>query len=242
MTDNKITVVVCSRQTDKEKNDFLEHIKSTCGYNVHVMFLINSEGVSLTKIYNDMLEKLDTEVVIFIHDDIEFLRKGWGAEIARLFKANEEYGIIGVAGSAEFDEKGAWWNYDKKYGQVLHRSNGKSWLSAFSPLLDKDLEETCVIDGLFMAVHTKRISKHFDNDFEGFNHYDTSFCISNYIDGKCKIGVTTNIRMAHNSIGETKPNWFDNLQKLNEKFSEYYPLNVVKDKKRRNNENFLLLK
>lgn len=242
MTDNKITVVVCSRQTDKEKNDFLEHIKSTCGYNVHVMFLINSEGVSLTKIYNDMLEKLDTEVVIFIHDDIEFLRKGWGAEIARLFKANEEYGIIGVAGSAEFDEKGAWWNYDKKYGQVLHRSNGKSWLSAFSPLLDKDLEETCVIDGLFMAVHTKRISKHFDNDFEGFNHYDTSFCISNYIDGKCKIGVTTNIRMAHNSVGETKPNWFDNLQKLNEKFSEYYPLNVVKDKKRRNNENFLLLK
>lgn len=242
MTDNKITVVVCSKQTDKEKNDFLEHIKSTCGYNVHVMFLINSEGVSLTKIYNDMLEKLDTEVVIFIHDDIEFLRKGWGAEIARLFKANEEYGIIGVAGSAEFDEKGAWWNYDKKYGQVLHRSNGKSWLSAFSPLLDKDLEETCVIDGLFMAVHTKRISKHFDNDFEGFNHYDTSFCISNYIDGKCKIGVTTNIRMAHNSIGETKPNWFDNLQKLNEKFGEYYPLNVVKDKKRRNNENFLLLK
>ena len=242
MTDNKITVVVCSRQTDKEKNDFLEHIKSTCGYNVHVMFLINSEGVSLTKIYNDMLEKLDTEVVIFIHDDIEFLRKGWGAEIARLFKANEEYGIIGVAGSAEFDEKGAWWNYDKKYGQVLHRSNGKSWLSAFSPLLDKDLEETCVIDGLFMAVHTKRISKHFDNDFEGFNHYDTSFCISNYIDGKCKIGVTTNIRMAHNSVGVTKPNWFDKLQKLNEKFSEYYPLNVVKDKKRRNNENFLLLK
>ncbi len=242
MTDNKITVVVCSRQTDKEKNDFLEHIKSTCGYNVHVMFLINSEGVSLTKIYNDMLEKLDTEVVIFIHDDIEFLRKGWGAEIARLFKANEEYGIIGVAGSAEFDEKGAWWNYDKKYGQVLHRSNGKSWLSAFSPLLDKDLEETCVIDVLFMAIHTKRISKHFDNDFEGFNHYDTSFCISNYIDGKCKIGVTTNIRMAHNSVGETKPNWFDNLQKLNEKFSEYYPLNVVKDKKRRNNENFLLLK
>ena len=48
--------------------------------------------------------------------------------------------------------------------------------------------------------------------------------------------------MAHNSVGETKPNWFDNLQKLNEKFSEYYPLNVVKDKKRRNNENFLLLK
>ena len=50
MTDNKITVVVCSRQTDKEKNDFIEHLKETCGYNVHVMFMINSDGVSLTKI------------------------------------------------------------------------------------------------------------------------------------------------------------------------------------------------
>ena len=242
MIDNKITVVVCSKHTDKEKSDFLEHIKTTCEYNVHVMFLINSDGVSLTKIYNDMLEKIETEIVVFIHDDIEFLRKGWGSEIVRLFNLYEDYGIIGVAGSAEFDEKGAWWNYNKKYGQVLHRSNGKSWLTAFSPLLETDLKETCMIDGLFMAVHTKRISKHFDNNFEGFNHYDTSFCLDNYIDGKTKIGVTTNIRMAHNSIGETKPNWFENLQKLNEKFSDYYPIDVEKDKRRRNNENFLLLK
>lgn len=225
---NKITVVVCSRQTDKEKKDFLDHIKETCGYNVHVMFLINNDGVALTKVYSDMMEKLETDIVIFIHDDVEFLRNGWGAEIVRLFDKHQEYGIIGVAGSAEFDEKGAWWNYDKKYGQVLHRSNGKSWLTAFSPLLDKDLEEVCVIDGLFMAIHSKRISEGFDTNFSGFNHYDTDFCLSNFISGKCKIGVTTNIRMAHNSIGETKPNWFENLKLLNEKFGKYYPISVKK--------------
>lgn len=225
---NKITVVVCSRQTDKEKKDFLDHIKETCGYNVHVMFLINNDGVALTKVYSDMMEKLETDIVIFIHDDVEFLRNGWGAEIVRLFDKHQEYGIIGVAGSAEFDEKGAWWNYDKKYGQVLHRSNGKSWLTAFSPLLDKDLEEVCVIDGLFMAIHSKRISEGFDTNFSGFNHYDTDFCLSNFISGKCKIGVTTNIRMAHNSIGETKPNWFENLKLLNEKFGKYYPISIKK--------------
>ena len=228
MTDNKITVVVCSKQTDKEKTEFIEHLKESCGYNVHVMFMINSDGVSLTKIYNDVISKLETEVVVFIHDDIEFLRKGWGAEVARLFKTNDDYGIIGIAGSAEFDEKGAWWNYKDIYGQVLHRKNGKSWLSAFSPLLDKDLQEVCVIDGLFMAIHTKRISKTFDEDFKGFNHYDTSFCLANFIDGKTKIGVTTNIRVVHNSVGETKPNWFENLEKLNEKFREYYPIKIKK--------------
>lgn len=60
----------------------------------------------------------------------------------------------------------------------------------------------------------------------GFNHYDTSICLYNFIDGKCKIGVTTNIRMAHNSVGETKPNWFENLALLNKKFGEYYPIKV----------------
>ena len=116
---NKITVVVCSRQTDKEKKDFLDHIKETCGYNVHVMFLINNDGVALTKVYSDMMEKLETDIVIFIHDDVEFLKSGWGLEIVKLFDKYKEYGIIGVAGSAEFDEKGAWWNYDKKYGYEL---------------------------------------------------------------------------------------------------------------------------
>jgi len=226
--DNKITVVVCSRQSDKEKKEFLDHLKNTCGYNVHVMFLINSDGVALTKVYSDMMDKLETDIVIFIHDDVEFLKSGWGLEIVKLFDKHKEYGIIGVAGSAEFDEKGAWWNYEKKYGQVLHRANGKSWLTAFSPLLNKDLEEVCVIDGLFMAIHSKRISKGFDTDFTNFNHYDTSFCLSNFIDGKCKIGVTTNIRMAHNSVGETKPNWFDNLKLLNDKFGEYYPISIKK--------------
>lgn len=228
MLSNKITVVVCSRQTDKEKEEFLNHLKDSCGYGVHVMFLINSDGVSLTKIYSDVMEKVETDIVIFIHDDVEFLRNGWGAEIVRLFDKYQDYGIIGVAGSAYFDEKGAWWNYDDKYGQVLHRKDGKSWLSAFSPLLKNDLQEVCVIDGLFMAIHRNRISKSFDTDFSGFNHYDSSFSISNFIDGKCKIGVTTNIRMAHNSVGETKQNWFDNLKLLNEKFGKYYPLKVKK--------------
>lgn len=226
--EEKITVVVCSRQSDKEKKDFLDHIKDTCGYSVHVMFLINSDGVALTKVYSDMIEKIDTDIAIFIHDDVEFLRKGWGMEVVKLFNKHQDYSIIGVAGSAEFDEKGAWWNYEKKYGQVLHRKNGKSWLSAFSPLLDKDLEEVCVIDGLFMAINLKRLSKGFDTDFSDFNHYDTSLCLANFIDGKYKIGVTTNIRMAHNSIGETKQNWFDNLQLLNEKYGKYYPISVKK--------------
>ena len=91
--------------------------------------------------------------------------------------------------------------------------------------------EVCVIDGLFIGVHKKRITSNFDTDFKGFNHYDTSFCLDNYLDGECKIGVTTNIRIAHNSIGVTKQEWFDNKELLNFKFDEYYPIKVKRKKK-----------
>jgi hypothetical protein len=173
-----------------------------------------------------MNEQIESDIIVFCHDDIEFLKKGWGEELIRLFSKNKNYGIIGVAGSAEFDERGAWWNYSKKFGQVLHKHDGKSWLTAFSPLLNKDLEEVCVIDGLFIAVKRSRITKNFDPDLPGFNFYDIDFCLANFIDGKTKIGVTTNIRLAHKSIGELNKNWYDNREIINKKYEDYFPIKV----------------
>jgi len=226
--DNKIAVVVCSKKTSDENKGFVEHIKETCGCDTHVYMIHNPDGVSLSKIYADMVvnKEIDSDIIIFIHDDIEFLKKGWGAEVLRLFNEHEDYGIIGVAGSAQFDERGAWWNYDKKYGQVLHRAEGKSWLTAFSPLLTKDLEDVVVIDGLFMAVHKRRISENFSRELEGFDMYDIWFCLSNYFAKKCKIGVTTNIRLAHNSVGKLKDSWYKNREIINKEFGNKFPVEL----------------
>ena len=226
--DTKIAVVVCSKKKSEENKDFVEHIKNTCGCDTHVYMIHNPDGVSLSKIYADMLvnKEIDSDVIVFIHDDIEFLKKGWGKEVLRQFNEHEDYGIIGVAGSAQFDENGAWWNYQKKYGQVLHRNEGKSWLTAFSPLLDKDLEDVVVIDGVFMAVHKKRISENFNRELEGFDFYDIWFCLANYFAGKCKIGVTTNIRIAHNSIGRLKDSWYKNREIINNTFGNKFPVEL----------------
>lgn len=190
------------------------------------MAIHNPNGISLSKVYNDALSLVTTNIVVFIHDDIEFLKKGWGKEILRLFNENQDYGIIGVAGSAQFDEKGAWWNYQKKFGQVLHRNNGQSWLTAFSPLLDKDLQEVAVIDGLFIAIDKTKIAETFDKNLSGFDFYDVSFCLSNLKAHKCKIGVTTNVRLAHNSVGELKPSWYTNREIINEKFKDIFPIDL----------------
>jgi hypothetical protein len=231
--ENKITVIFCSKKNGEEHKNFIEHIQNSSECDLNVICVHNPDGLSLSKIYADMTtnEQIDTNIIVFIHDDIEFLRKGWGKEILRLFNKYDEYGIIGVAGSAQFDEKAAWWNYEKKYGQVLHRWEGKSWLTAFSPLLDKDLQEVVVIDGLFIALHKKRISENFSRELTHFDFYDIYFCLANYLSKKCKIGVTTNIRIAHNSIGKLRDSWYKNREIIIEKFGNKFPIDLFKDKK-----------
>jgi hypothetical protein len=92
--------------------------------------------------------------------------------------------------------------------------------------LDKDLQEVCVIDGLFIAIHRKRISKTFDEKLKGFDFYDISFSLDNFLDGKTKIGVTTNIRLAHNSIGQMREGWYTAREQTNKKFEDKYPIKV----------------
>lgn len=224
--EERISIIVSSTHTNEEKKDFIQQIQDTCENTADIMFIVNQGGMPLARVYQEHMEKAPNDIIIFVHDDIEFLKSGWGREVVRLFKEHQDYGIIGVAGSAEFNQDAAWWNFKKIYGQVLHRNDGKSWLTAFSPLLSQDLQEVCVIDGLFIAVHRKRISKPFNVELEGFNMYDVDFCLSNYVDGKTKIGVTTNIRLAHNSIGALSDNWFINREIINNKFKEYYPIDV----------------
>ncbi len=202
-------------------------MKETSGYeNLNIVFITNNDGISLTNIYSNIINELDSEIVIFIHDDIEFLKNGWASEVVKLFDENKDYGIIGIAGSAEFDSEAAWWRYNRKYGQVLHRKDDKSWLTMFSPLLEKDLQEVVVVDGLFIAVNKTRITTNFDTNIQGFNFYDIDFCLSNFLDKKTKIGVTTNIRVAHSSIGELKVEWYDNKEYINKKYNKYYPIKI----------------
>lgn len=230
--EESIAIVYCTREKSGESNTFVDHLKETCGCNCHVFAIHNPDGVSISKIYGDILKSSDVSdnIIAFIHDDIEFLRKGWGKELLRLFNEHEDYGIIGVAGSAQFDAGAAWWNYDKKFGQVLHRAEGKSWLTTFSPLLEKDLQEVVVIDGLFIAVNKNKINENFNRDLDGFDFYDIDFCLSNHFskDWKYKIGVTTNIRVAHNSVGKLKPTWYTNRELINKKFGEHYPIDILK--------------
>lgn len=223
---DKLNIVIPSRVPISEKYDFVENLKETSECDIFVFWIENPVGESLSVLYNDILdsEHINGNIIVFMHDDVEILKKGWGKEILRLFNKHRDYGIIGVAGSGQFDEECTWWNYPECYGQILYRSEGKEWIAAYSKLLKKDLQEVCVVDGVFMAVDKSRIKEYFDENIKGCVLYDNDFCLANYLTNETKVGVTTNIRLCHNSNDESKPEWDDNKEYIIQKYEDKFPI------------------
>jgi len=219
-----ITIVYCTKES---KPEHTEHLIKSSGLHKHVEVIeIINNGESLTKAYNRGLKQAKNDIVVFCHDDITIETKQWGTKLVKLYEKNPEYGIIGVAGTKHMAESGMWWEKRKKmYGRVKHTSGGKTWLSAYSPDIDNDVEEVIVVDGVFFTCHKGRIKKDFDETVEGFHFYDVSFSFSNHIEG-VKVGVVTNIRVNHQSIGETNEQWDENRKKFAETYKDKLPINL----------------
>ena len=221
-----ITVIYCTRESNPEHT---EHLIKTSGLHKHleVIEIINN-GESLTKAYNRGLKMATNKIVVFCHDDLTIETKQWGTKLIKLFERNKEYGIIGIAGTKYMAESGQWWSNPRKmYGRVQHTHEGKSWLSSYSDDLGQTLEETVIVDGLFFAVNKNVVKKEFNENFGGFHFYDVSYCFDNYLEG-VKVGVTTVIRVNHQSIGMVNEQWEENRKQFAETYKDNLPINIKK--------------
>jgi hypothetical protein len=220
--------VVFSTRKDNQKH--IEHINKTAGIykELEVIQYINNGEYSLTELYNKALRETTNDIVVFCHDDIIFDTKNWGKKLLKFFSDNDEFGIIGIAGSRELPSSGKWWeNPNQMYGQVYHQHNGNRWLSRYSPKKSKFIDDVVIVDGLFFAVDKNKISVDFDEEVKGFHFYDVDFCFRNYIKG-VRVGVVSDIDVTHLSIGETNDEWENNRQNFSEKYKELLPIKSKK--------------
>ena len=89
------SIVFSTRKIDPY---YIELLKITSGVkDVEVIAFENSDGQSLTKLYNEGLIKTKNDIVLFCHDDLKFDTRNWGRKLLNHFKRNSEYGIIGAA-------------------------------------------------------------------------------------------------------------------------------------------------
>jgi hypothetical protein len=229
-----------STRSDNQK--YIDYLKKTSGLkNVEVIQKINNGEKSLSQTYNEILSESKNNIVVLCHDDIEFDTQQWGKRIIKHF-TNSEFGILGVAGTTNMSESGMWWeDKSKMIGIVNHKHEGKKWESKYCKSWGDEITESCLVDGLFIALNKKNIVESFDESVSGFHFYDVHFCINNFLKG-VKIGVIYNVRLTHLSIGQTNEKWEKNKLSFVEKYKEDLPINSNINLDYTNTKDFKFLK
>jgi len=220
---NTITVVCSTKQINQT---YVDHVRKFFSHPKNQYIFVENNGEkSLTEVYNQGLKESKNDIVVFIHDDLEFETKNLTPKIIKLFNRNPEYGIIGLAGTDNL-VSGQWWNdKDSMQGQVGHINGGKRYMSKYSPSFGDELKEVVVIDGLFMMIHKERIKHSFNVEFDGFHFYDLPICLLNYMEG-IKIGVTTKIKLYHLSIGEVDKKWRKGKLFFEALYEKFLPIKI----------------
>lgn len=219
--------------TREHKPEFIEYLKKSSGFKkINVIEKINNGEKSLAQVYNEIISESTTDIIVLCHDDIYFDTTSWYSKLMKHFEKTD-YGIIGMAGTTSMPSSGKWWEDRRKMvGTVNHESGGKKWESKYSESFGNSICPVVVLDGLFLAFSKSRIKKQFNEDFHGFHFYDIPFCFENFIEG-VKLGVITNIRITHKSIGETNNQWEENRILFETKYKENLPVKLPFDSQRK---------
>ena len=226
-------MITVGYSTRKHNPQYIEYLKKSSGFKkIEVIEKVNNGDKSLSEVYNEILSEAKTDIVVLCHDDIYFDTNAWYPKLLKHFEKTD-FGIIGMAGTTEMPESGMWWeNRKKMVGIVNHEHEGKKWESKYSESFGNDVSETVIVDGLFIAINKKRIKKTFNEEFKGFHFYDIPFCFENHLQG-VKVGVITNIRITHKSIGQTNEQWEENRKLFSEKFKDNLPIKLPFNEKRK---------
>lgn len=206
--------------------DFQEYLKKSSGHpKVQVIEKINNGEKNLSQVYNEIISESIYDIIVLCHDDIYFDTKNWFKKIIRHFEKTD-YGILGMAGTTHMPSSGMWWeDRSKMFGIVNHESEGRKWESKYSDSLGNDVKEVVVVDGVFIALDKTKIKQNFDESVNGFHMYDINFCFRNFLEG-VKIGVITDVRITHKSVGMTNEQWDINKKIFANKYSKNLPAKV----------------
>jgi hypothetical protein len=220
-------MITIGYSTRKSNPEFQEYLKKSCGNpKIQVIEKVNNGEKNLSVVYNEILSESTNDIVVLCHDDIYFDTKNWGEKLKKVFDRNNEFSILGVAGTTSLPISGMWWeDRSKMFGIVNHEHDGKKWESRYSDSLQNNVKEVVLVDGLFMCLNKQKIKDSFDESVDGFHFYDVNFCFKNYLSG-CKIGVITNIRITHKSIGMTNEKWEENRKIFFEKYKNDLPSKI----------------
>lgn len=220
---------MCSRK-GPESTTHHDHIMRTSGCRSEYIGIDNRDNIhSLASAYNTGVKQAQGDVLVFVHDDVFFLKENWGGIILNKFTANPSLGLIGLAGTTHLPQKaGSWASGGRQFltGHVVHEISHKD--GQILSVYNKNRKDTpvAVVDGLFMAIPRLLFeSISFDEKlFDHFHFYDLDICMQ--INQNHTIIVTYDILVKHLSAGNYDKIWKKYSQKFQRKHKSRLPIAV----------------
>jgi len=161
----------------------------------------------LAEAYNDLGANSTADILLFVHDDIEFIENEWDKKIEQ---ALETYDVAGICGMTEYNggrlfDSGI----DKAVGKIGCIVDAESAVKVFRGIYRT--APVKVVDGCFMAVKASHFKTHkFDQQFDEIFFYDMDYCL----DAKCCVVDTL--------VSHTKPKKYYGKYPENIKPIEHY--------------------
>jgi protein O-GlcNAc transferase len=205
----KVSAIICSIRPD-----YFAQIKAALEtqFAAHSFEIIGiHDAKSLAEGYNRGAAKASGDILIFCHDDIDFVQADFGARVLHHLQASDVIGVAGTSrltGSAFMDS-----GYPSCCGQIIHARQDwrkpDSILSYFVPgIQGLVVEDIQALDGVFIATHRRvwENIKYDEAEFDGFHLYDVDFTYRAYLAG-LRLVVPMDLLLVHFSDGTYSPTW-----------------------------------
>ncbi len=158
--------------------------------------------------YNRGAAKARGELLLFSHDDVEFLAPDFAAKVVRSLETDDVVGVAGTSRliSARWAKAGPPW----VFGQVAHISafGGRTFEIALFGAPSRRVGGMQALDGLWFGCRREAWETvRFDEDtFDGFHLYDLDFTFRAHLAG-LSVAVRTDLYPIHVSRGAYDARW-----------------------------------
>lgn len=229
-----ISIVICSANA-QALDQVKRNIESTIGVPFEIIAFNNSDGKKgICEIYNEGALKAKSEILCFMHEDIELRTPNWGVKLIELFAKNSKLGLLGVAGGGyKSVVPSSWYNADlEKNGEFYccliqgFKYTGRPDLYDYRNPKNEKLSRVACVDGCWMSTRKSIALKYpFDEKLlKSFHGYDLDFSLS--VNQEYEVAVTYEILLKHFSEGNFGQVWMEDTLKLHKKWSWILPVNT----------------
>lgn len=222
-----VSVIICSASA-QQRERVCKNIAETIGVEHEFIIHDNTQEnrLGICQAYNICASKAKYDCLCFVHEDVEFLTKGWGRELT--VQANKDFtGVIGLAGGTVVTQTPlAWGDLGDPYIRV-HIMHGRKRLWSENPA-GETFSRVITLDGvlLFCKKSVWDNVRFNDADFKGFHTYDLDF--SFHASKSYRNYVYHGLDLIHNSKGNFTKEWLDSTTLFYTKNAKALPASVEK--------------